>query len=286
MVEMGGQVGQVRRDPGMLLLGIPPHADAGHADLRAQGPQAPEQAGMGRRAAAADEDPVDGLPPLGQLRQKLARALHIADRPDRRIGRGQVDDVRTAALCPDSVRQVLQRPVGGGLVLALGKGVQLGADDLVEQHIAVAAVERIVLRHPLFHLKMGLQAEPSAHGGTGAHEIGLHRTGDQHGIGPGFDRRAEIEFQLPHLVAAEAGTGAVVALDQQPGPALRHQHLCQIRHLLDRGRQMAVTDAREVGKAPEREGVDLGHRGSRLGLRIRSAIVAQMRARTRRFHQS
>jgi len=62
---------------------------------------------------------------------------------------------------------------------------------------------------------MALHPEASGHGGRGACIIGLHGAGYQDRIGLVAHGRTKIIFQLPHLVAAETETGAIVAFDMQ-----------------------------------------------------------------------
>src|SRR5262249_54342809 len=46
------------------------------------------------------------------------------------------------------------------------------------------------------------------------HKVGLDCSGDEYRIGTLRERRTEVEFQLPGLVAAESKSGEIVALDK------------------------------------------------------------------------
>ena len=138
--------------------------------------------------------------------------------------------------------------VGAGFVLAFGVAVDGRAQQAVEQDVARIAVERVGLGHPLLELDVAVQAPVARGGGGQADEVGLHRAGDQDGIGPLGLRLAEIEFQLAHLVAAQCETRAVVALDQQRSTA---QGLGQAGHGFQRGRRVAQAHARQVFEFPQ-----------------------------------
>ena len=73
---------------------------------------------------------------------------------------------------------------------------------LPEQQVAGGAVERAHAVHPIFELDVGLHPEPPRSRGSDAHQVRLHRAGDQHRISAACLSLAEVELELAHLVAA------------------------------------------------------------------------------------
>ena len=86
-------------------------------------------------------------------------------------------------------------------------------------------------------LDVDVHAELARAGRCEAHEVRLHRTGDEHGVGAACPRLAEVELQLSHLVAAEGKPRAVVALD----PQLDAERGAEVRGGIERRRCMAQT---------------------------------------------
>jgi hypothetical protein len=175
---------------------------------------------MGGARARRDRDTVDALIQRVELRQQLLGAAHVAQRPERRMAGGEVDHIGPAALRAQTVGQRLQRRVGAGFVLAMRIGVQRGAEQPLDQHIARAAVERVVLGDALLLLDVAFHPELRGEGGGEAAVIRLHRAGDQHRIRPLGPRGAEIVVELAHLVAAKGEVEGIVALDQQRRAAI------------------------------------------------------------------
>ena len=110
--------------------------------------------------------------------------------------------------------------------------------------------------------------EPARSGGGDAHQIRLHRAGDQHRVGALCLCRAEVELELAHLVAAEGEAGAVVALD----PEIDAERRAQARGRIKRRRRVAEPDPREAGDA----GKDLLHCG---GDQVRCLALRPQRCR-------
>ena len=101
----------------------------------------------------------------------------------------------------------------------------------------------------------GLHPEPPRGGGSDAHQVRLHRAGDQHRVGAARLSFAEVELDLAHLVAAEREAGAVVALD----PEIDAKRPAKVRRGIERRRRMAEPRPREAGDA----GKGTGHDGNR-----------------------
>ena len=114
---------------------------------------------------------------------------------------------------------LLKLGVGPGLVLAVGVGVQRRAQQALDQQVARRAVERGVMRHPLFQLDVALHAQTRGEGGAEPAKIRLHRAGDQHGVRALLTGGAEIKFELANLVAAEGQRMGVVTFDVEARPA-------------------------------------------------------------------
>ena len=89
------------------------------------------------------------------------------------------------------------------------------AQHPVEQQVAGGAVERAHAVHPIFELDVDCHSEFARSRGGDAHQVRLHRAGDQHRIRAACLGLAEVELKLAHLVAAEREPGAVVALDPE-----------------------------------------------------------------------
>ena len=123
-----------------------------------------------------------------------------------------VDHVGRSAPGRQLLRAALHRRVRRRLVLALGEGMERGAQHPVEQQVAGAAVEIVPVRHPVLELDVDLHPEPARRRGGDPHQVRLHRAGDQHRVGVPCAGLAEVELELAHLVAAEGEPGAVVAL--------------------------------------------------------------------------
>ena len=126
-----------------------------------------------------------------------------------------MDDVGPAALGRQRRRVSFHRRVRRRLVLALGEGVQRGAQHSVEQQVAGGAVSLAAVRDSIFELDVDCHSHFVRGRGGDAHQVQLHRGGHQNGIGAARQGLAEVEFELAYLVAAEDEPGAVVALDPE-----------------------------------------------------------------------
>ena len=156
-----------------------------------------------------------------------------------------MNDVGPAALGRQRRRAPFQRRVRRRLVLALGERVQGCAQHPVEQQVAGGAVERAHAVHPVLELDVDGHTEFACSGGGDAHQVRLHRAGDQHRIRAARLRLAEVELELAHLVAAEGEAGAVVPLD----PEIDAERRAEVRGGIDRRRRMAEPRPREAGDA-------------------------------------
>ena len=67
------------------------------------------------------------------------------------------------------------------------------------------------------------RVEPELRGNSRrrTHVVRLHRAGDQHRVGALGERGAEVELELPDLVAAETEPGEIVSLDEDLSAELR-----------------------------------------------------------------
>ncbi len=106
-------------------------------------------------------------------------------------------------------------PVGADLVLAFRIVMDLGAQQLVEQHIAGLPVALALAGHAIFQLDLAGQAQLAGRRRGQAHEIGLHSPGDQDRVGLLCLRLAQIVLELANFVAAQGQAAAVVALDEE-----------------------------------------------------------------------
>ena len=94
---------------------------------------------------------------------------------------------------------------------------------------------------------MNVHAQLAGPGRRHAHEVGLHRAGDQDCVCVLGSGLAQIELELPGLVAAKGQSGAVVALYIQLAAQIRGE----VGHWLQRRRQVAEPDTGELGKDAE-----------------------------------
>ena len=220
---------------------------------------------MGECAARGADHGVEAG--AGGLLHDLLGGEHVAEPTERRMpGRG-MNYVRPAALGREHRRAPFHRRVRRRLVLALGERVQGCAQHPVEQQVARHAVSLAAVRHPLFELDVDCHSE-FARGGSGdAHQIRLHRAGDQHRVRAACPGLAEVELELAHLVAAEREAGAVVALD----PEIDAKRRAQVRGRIDRCRRVAEPDPRKPVDGGKRAGHDGGGPGWS-GLSIGSSV--------------
>ena len=238
------------RHPGGLAGGIAAHADAEHRHLLAQRPQAHQDTGMGERAPRGADYGIE--PGAGGLVHDLFGGEHVAEPAERRMPGGGMDHVGPAALGRERRRAPFHRRVRRRLVLALGEGVQGCAQHPVEQQVAGGAVGLAAVRSPLLELDVDCHPEFAPGRGGDAHQVRLHRAGDQHRVGAPGAGLAEVELELTNLVA-EGEPGAVLALD----PEIDAERRAEIRGGIERRRRMAEPDPREAGDA----GKGAGHGG-------------------------
>jgi hypothetical protein len=96
---------------------------------------------------------------------------------------------------------------------------------------------------------MTLESELGARGSHLTRHVGLNDPAADHAVGALGQRRRQVVFQFPDLVAAEPESGAVVPLDEQPGSA----EICrQARHLFQWRRQVRELDTWKSGKTSGR----------------------------------
>ena len=118
----------------------------------------------------------------------------------------------------------------------------------VEQDVAGRLVAGPVPRHPALEQRLAFQPVPAGGGRGLADVVRLHSAVGDQGVGALRPRVAEEELELARLVAAGREAGAVVALDVEARSA---EPPGEVRHRLERGRQMREGDA---GKAGEMHG--------------------------------
>ena len=168
---------------------------------------------MGECAARGADDGVEAH--AGGLAHDLFGGKHVAEPAERRMAGGGMDHVGPAALGRERRRAPFHRRVRRRLVLALRERVQGCAQHPVEQQVAGGVVGLAPVRHPVLELDVHCHSEFARGRGGEAHQVRLHRAGDQHRVGTARPGLAEVELELAHRVAAEGQPGAVVALDPQ-----------------------------------------------------------------------
>ena len=85
-------------------------------------------------------DDIDAVGPIGfELPRNLACRLDIAQRPDRRVSRGEVDHIGLAALAAQPVCVGIKRGIGGRFVFAFREVVDGCPQQLVQQNVARGA---------------------------------------------------------------------------------------------------------------------------------------------------
>ena len=190
---------------------------------------------MGEATARADYDGVKVNAGGRRLGQQLASAQHIAEPAERRVFGAQRDHIRSVAGGAQGGGASDHRVIGGAFILAHRKMMKMRAEHAVEQDIARPPVGRVGAVDAFLQLHMTGQAQLGGGGGGGAHEIGLHRAGDQNRVGAGGLGRAHVELERPDLVAAKGQAAAILALD----PQVRDADLgAQAVHRLERCRKM------------------------------------------------
>ena len=167
---------------------------------------------MGERASRGAHHGVEADTESPRLLRDLPGGRDVAEPAERRMAGRGVDHVGPASPGRQRLRAHLHRGVRRRLVLALGEGVEGRAQHPVEQQVAGAAVEIVHALDPVLELDVDPHAEPARRRGGDAHQVRLHRPGDQHRVGALRQGLAEVEFELAHLVAAQREPGAVVAL--------------------------------------------------------------------------
>ena len=85
---------------------------------------------------------------------------------------------------------------------------------------------------------------PVRTGDGDAHQVRLHRTGDQHRIRTARQRHAKVELKLAHLVAAQGEPGAVFALD----PPIDDERRAHVQRGVER--RQRVADDRRLSPRP------------------------------------
>ena len=207
---------------------------------------------MGERAPRGADHGIEAGA-VGLLHD-LFRGEHVAEPAERRMPGGGMDHVGPAALGRERRRTAFHRRVRRRLVLALGEGVQGCAQYPVEQQVAGGAVSLAAVSDPIFELDVDCHSEFARSRGGDAHQVRLHRAGDQHRVGAPGAGLAEVELELAHLVAAEREPGAVVPLD----PEIDAERRAQARGGIERRRHVAEPDPREAGDAGKGAGHDGG----------------------------
>lgn len=226
----GRQVARLRlRD-----LGVGQGGERLHAGCRqARRDHAGGQAGVGAGAAIGHHHPRERHAQGALLLQDLLRAGRIAQRADRR-GAAQRRQVDAASRQFQRAHPFQGRRHGVG---ADRQGVHGGAEQPVEQHVAVFFVIGVGARHhPPQHQLAGHAGAGRGRGGQ-ARMVRLQAAHGHHRVGPLPARLAQQELQLAQLVAAPAQRHVVIALGVQAhAVGRRAQRRLQPGQALDRRR--------------------------------------------------
>ena len=224
-----------------LLLARRAHADAQQIDRAVHGLQPGHQPGLRAGAAGGVHQVVDAQPAFGGLVDQFQRGVDIAERADR--GRTTAgDDVGTAAVALPGARPALpSRPA-----------CRRRPCDVRQWHRAAGRAARCRFRGssesvlPVRSSSRMWHCMPSTHrSGRGlAGMVRLRRALRDDDVGLVRQRIGHQELELAGLVAAGRQTGAVVTLDPQPRATER---TAQVLHRLERGRQVAESDAGKTG---------------------------------------
>ena len=239
---------------------------------------------MGERAARRADHRVEPDAETPGLHHHLLGGQDVTEPAERRMPRGRMDHVRAATLVGQRLGAPLQRRVGRRLVLAHGERMQRRAEQPVEQQVARSTVEGAGVVDAFFELDVHVQPQPARPGRGEAHEVRLHRPGDQHGVSAARLRLAEVELELAHLVAPEGQPRAVVALD----PQLDAKRRAEVRGRVERRRRVAEPHPRKPVDGGKRTGHDTGGLGCpRASIRMslshcRRAIPRRRRATRQR----
>ena len=158
-----------------------------------------------------------------------------------RIGDAVGHDVGLAALGLQPVGKVAD----GAVAIAVPRHVvQGGAEQAVEQRIAGAAVLGRGRRQPaVIDGEMAVEPELRRRGRDLALAVGLHDAARDQRVDARAQRLVQHVVELAQLVAAEAGAGAVLALDPEARAA---EVRGEPRHRLERRRQRAEADPAEA----------------------------------------
>ena len=208
LVEQAGDV--------LLLIGArPADGDAEHAYAASHAVEAGEETGLRAAAAGGVHDPVDPDAEIRRLLQDLQRAADIAQRTDR-VRAAAWNDIGPAARAAHLVGS--QR--AGGRHRAVARYIfQSGAEQAIEQDVAVVAIGVGRLRDALFQDEHAFQPELRGRCRRLSRVVGLQGAQGDQRVGALLQGVGHQIFQLARLVAAGGEPRAVVALDPELRPA-------------------------------------------------------------------
>ena len=176
--------------------------------------------------------------------QQFQRRRHIAQGP-RGAGAAAGNDIGLGAAAAQGFRQRVQFRHHVG---AAGAVVEGGAEQVVEQHVAVFQIVAVVGLDPRFQQRLAGEAEAGRRRRGLAHMVRLGGALGDQGVCPVLQRFGDQELQLARLVAAAGEAGAVVAFHPQGRAA---EMLGEAGQRLQRRRRVNQPDA---GKAGEMHG--------------------------------
>jgi hypothetical protein len=191
------------------------------------------------------DDPVDHEAAIVRLPHEFEGAVDVAERT-RGVRAAARDRVDLPALGPEALGHLLHLGVH---VAAARPLFGRGAVEMVEEHVAVPVVVRVVRAgavlqqdmagHPEFRCESsGLAGVVRLGGALRHHHVRAHRLGLGHQ-----------EFELAGLVAARRQPRAIVALDPDLGAA---EFPAQPVEPFERGRQMGDEETGEAGEMHDR----------------------------------
>ena len=172
-----------------------------------------------------------------------------------------MNDVGIAAFGPQTVGDRIELHVGVRLRRLRREIMQGRTEHPVEKHIAARPVAVVHARDTVFQLDMAIQPGRPRRRRRHAHVIRLHRPGDDQRVAAERQRMARIEFQLAHLVAAEAQSRHIVAFDVNIGGYVKADAMWSSYSDGDlaansAGRQFYIPGTIPVGGASENADVD------------------------------
>ena len=122
---------------------------------------------------------------------------------------------------------------------------QVGAKDPVEKNITRVPVKIARLLHAVLQQYFALQTELAGSSRRLAHMIRLHGTDRDYRVGTLLQRLTHRILEFSSFIAARRKSGAIIALDVDPGTT---EMVAQARQMFERRRQMRERNARKLGQ--------------------------------------